>query len=271
MVNVKKVKLGTNERYSFSKINEVLDMPNLIEVQKSSYKWFVEQGLKEVFDEMQPIRDYSNNLELTFLGYRFDEQPKYTILECKERDATYAAPLRVTARLLNKETGEIKESEVFMGDFPLMTPSGTFVINGAERVIVSQLVRSPGAYFDVVVDKSGRKLFSSTIIPIRGAWLEYETDQNEIIYVRIDKNRKLPLTTFIRALGIGKDEEIKEYFGESERLLATIEKDVTKNSEEALLEVYKKLRPGEPFTVDGATTHINNLFFDPQKIGRAHV
>ena len=271
MVNVKKVKLGTNERYSFSKINEVLDMPNLIEVQKSSYKWFVEQGLKEVFDEMQPIRDYSNNLELTFLGYRFDEQPKYTILECKERDATYAAPLRVTARLLNKETGEIKESEVFMGDFPLMTPSGTFVINGAERVIVSQLVRSPGAYFDVAVDKSGRKLFSGTIIPIRGAWLEYETDQNEIIYVRIDKNRKLPLTTFIRALGIGKDEEIKEYFGESERLLATIEKDVTKNSEEALLEVYKKLRPGEPFTVDGATTHINNLFFDPQRYDLSRV
>ena len=220
---------------------------------------------------MQPIRDYSNNLELTFLGYRFDEQPKYTILECKERDATYAAPLRVTARLLNKETGEIKESEVFMGDFPLMTPSGTFVINGAERVIVSQLVRSPGAYFDVAVDKSGRKLFSATIIPIRGAWLEYETDQNEIIYVRIDKNRKLPLTTFIRALGIGKDEEIKEYFGESERLLATIEKDVTKNSEEALLEVYKKLRPGEPFTVDGATTHINNLFFDPQRYDLSRV
>ena len=271
MVNVKKVRLGTNERYSFSKINEVLEMPNLIEVQKSSYRWFVEQGLKEVFDEMQPIRDYSNNLELTFLGYRFDEQPKYTILECKERDATYAAPLRVTARLLNKETGEIKESEVFMGDFPLMTPSGTFVINGAERVIVSQLVRSPGAYFDVAVDKSGRKLFSATIIPIRGAWLEYETDQNEIIYVRIDKNRKLPLTTFIRALGIGKDEEIKEYFGESERLLATIEKDVTKNSEEALLEVYKKLRPGEPFTVDGATTHINNLFFDPQRYDLSRV
>ena len=271
MVNVKKVRLGTNERYSFSKINEVLEMPNLIEVQKSSYRWFVEQGLKEVFDEMQPIRDYSNNLELTFLGYRFDEQPKYTILECKERDATYAAPLRVTARLLNKETGEIKESEVFMGDFPLMTPSGPFVINGAERVIVSQLVRSPGAYFDVAVDKSGRKLFSATIIPIRGAWLEYETDQNEIIYVRIDKNRKLPLTTFIRALGIGKDEEIKEYFGESERLLATIEKDVTKNSEEALLEVYKKLRPGEPFTVDGATTHINNLFFDPQRYDLSRV
>ena len=271
MVNVKKVRLGTNERYSFSKINEVLEMPNLIEVQKSSYRWFVEQGLKEVFDEMQPIRDYSNNLELTFLGYRFDEQPKYTILECKERDATYAAPLRVTARLLNKETGEIKESEVFMGDFPLMTPSGTFVINGAERVIVSQLVRSPGAYFDVAVDKSGRKLFSGTIIPSRGAWLEYETDQNEIIYVRIDKNRKLPLTTFIRALGIGKDEEIKEYFGESERLLATIEKDVTKNSEEALLEVYKKLRPGEPFTVDGATTHINNLFFDPQRYDLSRV
>ena len=271
MVNVKKVRLGTNERYSFSKINEVLEMPNLIEVQKSSYRWFVEQGLKEVFDEMQPIRDYSNNLELTFLGYRFDEQPKYTILECKERDATYAAPLRVTARLLNKETGEIKESEVFMGDFPLMTPSGTFVINGAERVIVSQLVRSPGAYFDVAVDKSGRKLFSATIIPIRGAWLEYETDQNEIIYVRIDKNRKLPLTTFIRALGIGKDEEIKEYFGESERLLATIEKDVTKNSEEALLEVYKKLRPGEPFTVDGATTHINNPFFEPQRYDLSRV
>ena len=200
MVNVKPVRLGVNERMSFSKINEVLDMPNLIEVQKNSYRWFIEEGLKEVFRDVAAIKDYTENLELTFIDYRIEDTPKYTIEECKERDATYAAPLRVRARLLNKETGEIKESEVFMGDFPLMTPSGTFVINGAERVIVSQLIRSPGVYYDVAIDKTGKKLFSSTVIPTRGAWLEYETDQNSIVYVRIDKNRKLPLTTFIRAI-----------------------------------------------------------------------
>ncbi len=271
MVNVKKVRLGTNERMSFSTINEILEMPNLIEIQKSSYKWFVEKGLREVLFEMPPICDYTNNLELTFVDYRLEDTPKYSIIECKERDATYAAALRVTARLLNRETGEIKESEVFMGDFPLMTPYGTFVINGAERAIVSQLIRSPGAYFDEAIDKSGRHLFSSTVIPTRGAWLEYETDQNEILYVRIDKNRKLPLTTFIRAIGLGSDQQIKDYFGENERLLVTIEKDVTKNTEEALLEVYKKLRPGEPFTVEGAEQHINNLFFDPTRYDLSRV
>ncbi len=271
MVNVKKVRLGTNERMSFSTINEILEMPNLIEIQKSSYQWFVEKGLREVLFEMPPIRDYTGNLELSFVDYRLEDTPKYTIIECKERDATYAAALRVTARLLNKETGEIKESEVFMGDFPLMTPYGTFVINGAERAIVSQLIRSPGAYFDQTIDKSGRHLFSSTIIPTRGAWLEYETDQNEILYVRIDKNRKLPLTTFIRAIGLATNEQIKEYFGENERLLVTLEKDITATPEEALLEVYKKLRPGEPFTVEGAQQHINNLFFDPTRYDLSRV
>ena len=271
MLNVKTVKLGTNERITFSKIDEILEMPNLIEIQKKSYKWFVEEGLQEVFDGMEPICDYTNNLELSFVDYRIDDTPKYSIVECKERDVTYSTPLRVKARLLNRETGEIKESEVFMGDFPLMTPSGTFVINGAERVIVSQLIRSPGAYFSVTVDKSGRKLFSSTVIPTRGAWLEYETDQNEIIYVRIDKNRKLPLTTFVRSLGLSRDEDIKEFFGEDERLLYTLEKDGTKNADEALLEVYKKLRPGELFTVDGAKQHIEGLFFDPRRYDLARV
>ncbi len=271
MVNVKKVRLGTKERMSFSTINEILEMPNLIEIQKSSYQWFVEKGLREVLFEMPPICDYTGNLELSFVDYRLEDTPKYSIIECKERDATYAAALRVTARLLNKETGEIKESEVFMGDFPLMTPYGTFVINGAERAIVSQLIRSPGAYFDQTIDKSGRHLFSSTVIPTRGAWLEYETDQNEVLYVRIDKNRKLPLTTFIRAIGLGSSEEIKEYFGENERLLVTLEKDIAQNTEEALLEVYKKLRPGEPFTVEGAEQHINNLFFDPTRYDLSRV
>ncbi len=271
MVNVKKVRLGTNERMSFSTINEILEMPNLIEIQKSSYQWFVEKGLREVLFEMPPICDYTGNLELSFVDYRLEDTPKYTIIECKERDATYAAALRVMARLLNKETGEIKESEVFMGDFPLMTPYGTFVINGAERAIVSQLIRSPGAYFDQIIDKSGRHLFSSTVIPTRGAWLEYETDQNEILYVRIDKNRKLPLTTFIRAIGLGSTEQIKEYFGENERLLVTLEKDIAQNTEEALLEVYKKLRPGEPFTVEGAKQHIDNLFFDPTRYDLSRV
>ena len=271
MVDVKTVKLGTNERKTFSKIDEVLEMPNLIEIQKNSYNWFIETGLKEVFHDVDVITDYTKNLELSFVGYRFDEKPKYTIVECKERDATYAAPLRVTARLLNKETGEIKESEVFMGDFPIMTPSGTFVINGAERVIVSQLVRSPGVYYDEIIDKTGRHLYSSTIIPTRGAWLEYETDQNDIIYVRIDKNRKLPLTTFLRALGLGTDVQIKEFFGEDERLLATLEKDTANGVEEALLEVYKKLRPGEPFTVEGAQQHIDGLFFDPARYDLSRV
>ncbi len=263
---VKPVELGKNTRMSFSKINEVIDMPNLIEIQKDSYKWFVEEGLKEVFRDMTAITDYSGNLELSFIDYRLDEQPKYDVTECKARDATYAAPLRVTTRLINNETGEIKESEVSMGDFPIMTESGTFVINGAERAIVSQLVRSPGVYYAVKIDeKTGKKLYSSTVIPNRGAWLEYETSVNDVLYVRIDKNRKLPITTFIRSLGIGTNEQIRELFGEDERLAATLDADDTKSVEEALVEVYKKLRPSEPVTIEGAQTYIEQLFFDPHR------
>ncbi len=266
MVNVKDVKLGKNVRKSFAKINEVLEMPNLIEVQKNSYKWFLEEGLREVFRDVSAITDYNGTLELNFIDYHIDDTPKYTVAECKERDVTYSAPLRVIARLTNTETGEIKESEVYMGDFPLMTDSGTFVINGAERVIVSQLVRSPGVYFASEKDKSGKDLFKSTVIPNRGAWLEYEMDSNDVTYVRIDKNRKIPLTTFIRALGIGTNDEIETTFGNDERLRQTImQRDATANREEALLEVYRKLRPGEPPTVDSAVTHLNNLFFDAKR------
>ena len=235
MVKVHPVQLGKNVRMSFSRINEVLEMPNLIEVQKNSYQWFLDEGLKEVFRDVSAITDYTGNLVLDFLDYRLDDKPKYTVEECKERDVTYAAPLRVRTSLLNKETGEIKEQEIFMGDFPLMTESGTFVINGAERVIVSQLVRSPGVYYDCKYDKSGKKLFSSTVIPNRGAWLEYETDSNDVFYVRIDKNRKIPITVFIRALGAGTDQEIIDIFGEDDRIYATIQKDSTKSVEEGLL------------------------------------
>ena len=266
MVNVKPKQLGKNTRMSFAKINEVLEMPNLIEVQKNSYKWFLSEGLKEVFRDVAAISDYNGNLELNFIDYKIDENPKYSVEECKERDVTFSAPLRVVARLNNKETGEIKDSEVYMGEFPLMTDSGTFVINGAERVIVSQLVRSPGVYYSFEKDKTGKDLFSSTVIPNRGAWLEYEMDSNDVVYVRIDKNRKIPITTFIRALGIGQDEEIVEMFGNDERLMQTIlQKDATKNREEALLEVYRKLRPGEPPTVDSAVSHLNALFFDARR------
>ena len=266
MVNVKDVKLGKNTRKSFAKINEVLEMPNLIEVQKNSYQWFLDEGLKEVFRDVSTITDYNGKLELSFVGYRFDEESKYTIAECKARDATYSVPLRVTARLNNTETGEIKESEVFMGDFPRMTDSGTFVINGAERVIVSQLVRSPGVYYAFDKDKTGKDLFKTTVIPNRGAWLEYEMDSNDVVYVRIDKNRKIPITTFIRAIGFGTNEEIEAEFGVDERLTQTImQKDQTANREEALLELYKKLRPGEPPTVESAETHLNNLFFDAKR------
>lgn len=266
MVNVKDVQLGKNTRKSFAKINEVLEMPNLIEVQKNSYKWFLEEGLREVFRDVATITDYNGSLELNFIDYHIDDTPKYSVAECKERDVTFAAPLRVIARLNNTETGEIKESEVFMGDFPLMTDSGTFVINGAERVIVSQLVRSPGVYYAFDKDKTGKDLFKSTVIPNRGAWLEYEMDSNDVAYVRIDKNRKIPLTTFIRALGIGTNDEIEKTFGVDERINQTIlQRDQTANREEALLEVYKKLRPGEPPTVESAVTHLNNLFFDAKR------
>ena len=264
MMKVKPVTLGKTQRMSFSRIDEVIDMPNLIEVQKNSYKWFLDQGLKEVFHDVATIEDFTGNLALEFIDYRLGE-PKYTIKECKERDATYAAPLRVTARLLNKETGEVKEQEIFMGDFPLMTDAGTFVNNGAERVIVSQLVRSPGVYFGASYDKTGKKLYTATMNPNRGAWLEYETDSNDVFYVRIDKNRKLPVTVLIRALGLSSDVQIREFFGEDERILATLEKDTTNNTEEGLLETYRKLRPGEPPTVDSAQTHLNNLFFDPRR------
>ena len=271
MVNVKPVKLGRNTRMSFSKINEVMQMPNLIEIQKNSYQWFLNEGLKEVFRDVADITDYSGNLVLSFVGYRMDDTPKYTVKECKERDVTYAAPLRVTARLLNKETGEIKENEVYMGDFPLMTDSGTFVINGAERVIISQLVRSPSVYYGMTHDKTGKELYSTTVIPNRGAWLEYETDQNDLFYVRIDKNRKIYITTFIRALGLSTNQEILDFFGYDERIKATIEKDTTSNTEQALIEVYKRLRPGEPPTLETAQAHLDGLFFDSHRYDLSRV
>ena len=271
MVNVKPVQLGKTTRMSFAKIEEVLKMPNLIEVQKNSYEWFLKEGLKEVFHDVSGITDFNNNLVLDFVDYKLDDKPNYSVTECKERDATYAAALRVTARLLNKETGEIKESEVFMGDFPLMTDSGTFVINGAERVIVSQLVRSPGVYYKMDYDRSGKELFSSTIIPNRGAWLEYENDINDVFYVRIDKNRKIPITVFVRSLGLGTDTEIFELFGDDDRIRSTIEKDTCKSVEDGLFEVYRKLRPSEPPTIESAQSHINGLFFDPRRYDLSRV
>ena len=266
MLNVKPVHMGKNVRMSFSNNEEILKMPNLIEIQKNSYNWFLNEGLKEVFKDVSGITDYTGNLVLDFLDYHLDsDKPNYSIAECKERDATYSAALRVKARLLNKENGEIKESDVFMGDFPLMTDSGTFVINGAERVIVSQLVRSPGVYYKMEYDKTGKELFSSTVIPNRGAWLEYENDANDVLYVRIDKNRNIPITVLIRALGLGTDDEIIEYFGRDARILATIEKDACKTLEEGLIEVYKKLRPSEPPTLDSAKAHLEMLLFDERR------
>jgi len=271
MADVKPVKLGRKTRMSFSHINEVMEMPNLIEVQKTSYQWFLDVGLREVFSDIGEITDYTGNLVLDFIDYRMDEQPKYTIKECKERKATYAAPLKITARLLNKETGEIKINEIYMGDFPKMTPSGTFIINGAERVIISQLVRSPGVYFEMSRDKTGKKLFTAQVIPNRGAWLEYESDQNDIFYVRIDKSRKQLITTFLRALGLSSNADILDFFGPDERILATFEKDTTQNTSEALLEVYKKLRPGEPPIIDTAKAHIDGLFFDERRYDLSRV
>ena len=276
MVNVKPIRLGKTERMSFSHIDEVLEMPNLIEIQKDSYKWFLEKGLREVFEDVSGITDFSGNLVLDFVDYKLDTtKPNYSIAECKERDATYSAPLKVTVQL-TKPDGEVQNHEnIFMGDFPLMTPSGTFVINGAERVIVSQLVRSPGVYYKMDHDKYGNRLYSATVIPNRGAWLEYENDANNVFYVRIDKNRKLPITTFIRALGyennLETDSEIIEFFGPDKFITASIEKDNTKNGEDALKEVYKKLRPSEPATKDAAQTHINNLFFDPRRYDMSRV
>ncbi len=263
--------LGDSVRMSYSRINEVLEMPNLIEVQKDSYQWFLDEGLNEVFEDISPIMDFSGNLELKLTDFILDSEPKYSIEECKERDATYAAALKVKARLYNKELDEIKEQEIFMGDFPLMTETGTFIINGAERVIVSQLVRSPGIYYASDFDKVGKKLLSATVIPNRGAWLEYETDSNDVFYVRVDRTRKVPVTVLIRALGIGSDAEIIELFGEEPKILATIEKDVAKSYEEGLIELYKKLRPGEPPTVESSETLLRGMFFDPKRYDLAKV
>ncbi|NLT97424.1 MAG: DNA-directed RNA polymerase subunit beta [Christensenellaceae bacterium] len=268
---VHEVKIGKRSRMSFSKIQEVLEMPDLIEVQKNSYKAFLETGLREVLNDISPITDYSENLILEFVDYYLDDKPKYTVEECKERDVNYAAPLKVIVRLLNKETGEMKEQEVFMGDFPLMTEKGTFIINGAERVIVSQLVRSPGVYYDVVIDKSGKKLFSATVIPNRGAWLEYETDSNDCYWVRVDRTRKLPITVLMRAMGCGTNQEIIDLFGDEEFLQATFKKDSGQSVEDGLIEIYRRLRPGEPPTVESARMLLDSLFFDPRRYDLARV
>ena len=269
---IRPIKTGKSFRMSYSRQQEVLEMPNLIEVQKDSYQWFLDKGLKEVFDDISPIADYNGHLSLEFVDFTLcEEDAKYTIDECKERDATYAAPLKVRVRLYNKETDEINEHEIFMGDLPLMTKTGTFVINGAERVIVSQLVRSPGIYYGIAHDKFGKKLYSATVIPNRGAWLEYETDSNDVFYVRVDRTRKVPITVLIRALGVGKNAEIIELFGEEPKLLASFGKDTSENYQEGLLELYKKIRPGEPLAVDSAESLITSMFFDPRRYDLAKV
>ena len=269
---IRPIKTGKSFRMSYSRQQEVLEMPNLIEVQKDSYQWFLDKGLKEVFDDISPIADYNGHLSLEFVDFTLcEEDAKYTIDECEERDATYAAPLKVRVRLYNKETDEINEHEIFMGDLPLMTKTGTFVINGAERVIVSQLVRSPGIYYGIAHDKFGKKLYSATVIPNRGAWLEYETDSNDVFYVRVDRTRKVPITVLIRALGVGTNAEIIELFGEEPKLLASFGKDTSENYQEGLLELYKKIRPGEPLAVDSAESLITSMFFDPRRYDLAKV
>ena len=273
MAKIQDVMLGKTMRKSFAKHDKVLAIPNMLKIQKDSYNWFLDEGLREVFRDVDTITDYTGNLELSFLDYSMNEPPKYTVEECKERDATFAKPIKVRVRLHNKETDEIKEQEIFMGDFPLMTNGGTFVINGAERVIVSQIVRSPGMYYGDEVDKADQHIYSATVIPYRGAWLEYETDLNNVFYVRIDKNRKIPITCLIRALGISTDAQIKEVFGEDPLLNATLEKDTCRTREESLLEIYRKLRPGEPPTVESAESYLDALFFDARrydvsKVGR---
>ena len=267
----KPIKVGRKERMSFGKIDEVWPMPNLIGIQTNSYRWFVEEGLKEVFEDISPIKDYAGNLSLEFVDYHLSDETKYSQEECKERDVTYAAPLKVTVRLINNETGEIVPKEMFMGDFPLMTEKGTFIYNGAERVIVTQLVRSPGPYFDVETDKSNNKLYNSQIIPNRGAWIEYETDTNGILYARVDRTRKQPLTSLLRALGIGSNDEIIALLGADDRLLKTLEKDPTNDEDSGLKEIYKKLRPGEPATADSARTLINSLFYDAKRYDLSNV
>ncbi|MEG0830898.1 MAG: DNA-directed RNA polymerase subunit beta, partial [Acidaminococcaceae bacterium] len=247
----KPVPIGDRTRYSYARITEVLKMPHLIDIQRKSYEWFMREGLCEIFKDISPIKDFTGNLELTFESFAMGE-PKYNVEECKERDASYSAPLNVNVRLLYKDTGEIKESKVFMGDFPLMTQTGTFIINGAERVIVSQLVRSPGVYYNGNMDPSGKKLYGTTVIPNRGAWIEFETDVNDVVFARVDRTRKLPATVLLRALGLSTNEEIVDLFGNHSAVLASLEKDSTIDREEALVEVYKKLRPGEPPTLENA-------------------
>ena len=266
------VNMGKQVRMSYARTDEgVLEIPNLVELQRSSYEWFLEEGLQEVFDDISPITDFNNTQALEFVGFHLEEKPKYTIEECKERDTTYSTALKVKARLHNKENGTWVDNEVFMGDFPLMTENATFIINGAERVIVSQLVRSPGIYYDITFDKTGKKLFASSVIPNRGAWLEYETDSNDIFYVRVDRTRKVPITVLLRSLGLGTDADIIDKFGEEPKLLETIQKDTTKTYEEGLLEMYKRIRPGEPPTVDSAETLLRNMFFDPKRYDLAKV
>ncbi len=261
-----------NVRMSFQRQKDTLEMPNLIEVQKNSYQWFLDEGLKEAFDDISPIEDYSGKLSLEFVDFKLcEDEVKYSIEKCKERDATYAAPLKVKVRLHNKEKDEITEHEIFMGDLPLMTATGTFVINGAERVIVSQLVRSPGIYYDITYDKLGKKLIACTVIPNRGAWLEYETDSNDIFYVRVDRTRKVPVTVLIRALGIGSNEEIIDLFGDEPKLQGSFSKDPSTDYQSGLLELYKKIRPGEPLSVDSAESLINAMFFDARRYDLAKV
>ena len=264
------VKVGTRERWTYSRIREVLDMPNLIEIQQNSYRWFLDEGLRDMFRDISPIQDFTGNLVLEFIDYNLGDA-KYEVEECKERDVTYAAPLRVKVRLINKETGEVKEQEVFMGDFPLMTDKGTFIINGAERVIVSQLVRSPGVYYAEQIDASGKKLYGATVIPNRGAWLEFESDVNDNIFVRVDRTRKLPGTVLIRALGYASNGQILELFNDNEYIRATLERDNSESTEEALVEIYKRLRPGEPPTVDSARSLLEALFFDAKRYDLAKV
>ena len=275
-MRIKPQQLGKNVRMSFAKIDEILEMPDLLEIQKKSYKWLVEKGISEVLQDVSPIVDYSGNLVIEFVDFSIDETPKYPVEECKERDVTYAAPLRVTVRLTNNATGEVKQQDIFMGDFPLMTENGTFVINGAERVVVSQLVRSPGMYYTSAMDKTGKCMLTAQIIPYRGAWLEYETDMNDVFYVRIDKNRKIPVTILIRALeeSVSTSTDVRALFGDDVKITTTLEKDgmqaeAEKNGttayEESLKEIYKKLRPGEPPLVESAQILLNNLFFDPKR------
>ena len=268
---VKDVKHEKCVRKTFAKTEDSIEMPNLIQVQKDSYDWFVKEGLGEVLKDISPIVDYTGNLVLEFFDYYMEEKTKYSLEEAKERDATYSTRLHVKVRLINRETGEIKEQEIYLGDFPLMTESGTFVINGAERVVVSQLVRSPGCYYANEYDKTGKKIFTSTVMPIRGAWIEYETDANDIFYVRIDRTRKIPVTSLLRAIGLTTDQQIIDFFGEEDKIIATINKDTIKDQDEALIEIYKKLRPGELPSVEAARNLFNGLFFDDRRYDLAKV